>query len=90
MCASFHTSSLWSRLNSVKSLSEAARRQFAGIFLLANPLCSPPHFRARLSDAKSSRLVRGMHTAARSAVQPRDWSDINGSGREIAGTVRLP
>lgn len=39
------------------------------------------------SDAKSSPLFRGVHFAARSSVQPRDWSDVNGSGRGTTGTV---
>jgi hypothetical protein len=39
------------------------------------------------SDAKSSPHVRRIQTAARSAEQPRDWSDINGSGRGKTGTV---
>ena len=44
-------------------------------------------FRARSPNVKSSPLSRGIHTAACFAVQPRDWSDINGSGRGIAGAV---
>ena len=51
---------------------------------------SPQHsasLRARSLNPKSSPSSRGIHTAARSAVRPRDWSDINGSGHGTTGTV---
>lgn len=57
-------------------------------FLLANLSGLQPVFQTRPSNAKSSPLLRGIHTAACFAMQPRDRSDINGSGRGIAGAVR--
>ena len=66
----------------------AVLRQGADIFFRRQISLARGQISARsASHAKSSPLLRGLHSAARSAVQPRVWSDINGSGRGTAGTV---
>lgn len=83
----------WQRGASRKSLTNCSSRvahahsqSAQNIFLEILP-STHRGSRARSPNRKTSPLSRGIHTAARSSVQPRDWSDINGGGRVIAGTV---
>ncbi|WMY07288.1 hypothetical protein [Paraburkholderia phenoliruptrix] len=57
------------------------------IFLHAKLPCARSDLSEERFQCENITPIRGIRTAARCAVQPRDWSDINGSGRGTAGTV---